>query len=143
ERVRFDAGEPGRGAETTGLERLVWLVLGYDISAAEVRSTVGELLAAPLDLDGERRLLEVYADLRALNRPHAADEPDAQVLGSPQERLHAFLRSLDAGAEGLPDRFVANLERALGHYGIVGLERTPALEDACYRVFLSQQRAEA
>ncbi|TMM02053.1 MAG: fused acetyl/propionyl-CoA carboxylase subunit alpha/methylmalonyl-CoA decarboxylase subunit alpha [Actinobacteria bacterium] len=144
ERVRFDAGGPGRGAEPSGLQRLVWLVLGYDLSAAEVRSTVDELLAAPLDLDGERRLLEVYADLRALNRPHASDEPDApQVLGSPQERFHAFLRSLDAGAEGLPDRFVANLERALGQYGIAGLERTPALEDACYRVFLSQQRAEA
>ena len=28
-------------------------------------------------------------------------------LGSPQEHLHAFLRSLDAAAEGLPDRFVA------------------------------------
>ena len=32
---------------------------------------------------------------------------------SPQEYLHAYLRSLDVRAEGLPARFVALLERAL------------------------------
>src|SRR4029079_12226055 len=42
---------------------------------------------------------------------------------------------------GLPDRFVAGLERALRHYGIAGLERTAALEAACYRLFLSRQRS--
>ena len=36
-----------------------------------------------------------------------------------------------------------HLERALAHYGIDGLERTAALEDAGYRLFLSQQRAGA
>ena len=60
---------------------------------------------------------------------------------SPQQYLHAFLRSLDADAEGLPDRFVASLERALARYGITSLERTPALEAAGYRLFLSRQRA--
>ena len=65
-----------------------------------------------------------------------------EMLRSPQEYLHAFLRSLDAAAEGLPERFVTALERALAHYGISGLERTPALEEACHRLFLSQQRAD-
>jgi acetyl/propionyl-CoA carboxylase alpha subunit/acetyl-CoA carboxylase carboxyltransferase component len=142
ERVRFDAREPDAGAAPSGLDRLVWLVLGYDVGAGEVRRILDELLAAPLDLEGERRLLEVYADVRALNRPHAEETAEAQVLGSPQERLHAFLRSLDADAEGLRGHFASNLERALAHYGIEGLERTPALENACYRLFLSQQRAD-
>ena len=62
-------------------------------------------------------------------------------LGSPQEHLHAFLRSLDAEAEGLPERFVAHLERALAHYGVESLERTAALEHAGYRLFLARQRA--
>jgi len=134
ERVRFEGAAEG----AAGLERLMWLVLGYDVSGDEVRRALDRLPATQVDLDAEHRLLEAYADVRALDRPHDADH---DVLGSPQEHLHAFLRSLDAAAEGLPDRFVANLERALGHYGIDGLERTPALEDACYRLFLSQQRA--
>ena len=34
------------------------------------------------------------------------------------------------------------LERALSHYGVESLDRTPALEDACYRLFVSQERAD-
>ena len=41
-----------------------------------------------------------------------------------------------------PRWFTAALRRALAHYGITSLERTPALEEACYRLFLSQQRAD-
>src|SRR5205823_14805134 len=47
-----------------------------------------------------------------------------------------------AEEEGLPDRFLATLERALAHYGVTSLERTAALEAACYRLFLSRQRAQ-
>ena len=89
------------------------------------------------------RAAELYADLRALSRPHAEEDGEALLLGSPQERLHAFLRTLDAKQEGLPERFVASLERALANYGVSGLERTSALEDAAYRIFVSQQRADA
>ena len=99
------------------------------------------LESAPDDLAAERRLLELYADVRTLNRPHADGLDADDDLGSPQEHLHAFLRSLDAEAEGLPDRYVVHLTRALAHYGVEGLERTGALEDAAYRLFLSQQRA--
>jgi acetyl/propionyl-CoA carboxylase alpha subunit/acetyl-CoA carboxylase carboxyltransferase component len=136
DRVRFEGDDAEAPAE---LQRLLWLVLGYDLPEPEVRAILGRLGALPVDADGERALLEAYADVRALDRPHADDEG----LGSPQERLHAFLRSLDPRAEGLPDRFVASLERALAHYGLAGLERTPALEAACYRLFLSQLRGGA
>ncbi len=135
ERVTFEDAE----ADVSGLERLTSLVLGYDVTPREAQRIVEQLGAAPTDREGEQRLLGVYADVRALNRPHADDD---ELLGSPQEHLHAFLRSLDPAAEGLPDRFVAALERAVAHYGVDGLERTAALEDAAYRLFLSQQRAE-
>ena len=137
ERVRFASAE----ATPDGLERLGWLVLGYDVPEADVRGIVDDLLSAPADPEREHRLLEIYADVRSLNRPHPDPGREAETMGSPQEHLHAFLRSLDPAAEGLPDRFVAHLERAVAHYGIDGLERTPALEDAGYRLFLSQQRA--
>ena len=73
---------------------------------------VADLIAAPADREHEHRLLEIYADVRALNRPHPDAGREAEIMGSPQEHLHAFLRSLDPVAEGLPDRFVAHLERA-------------------------------
>ncbi len=122
-RVAFDATD---GDGPSDLQRLQWLVLGYDLDEGDVAAIARRLAGAPVDADGERALLEAYADVRALDRPHSDDAG----LGSPQERLHAFLRSLDPAAEGLPDRFVAALERALAHYGVGGLERTPALEAA-------------
>jgi acetyl/propionyl-CoA carboxylase alpha subunit/acetyl-CoA carboxylase carboxyltransferase component len=133
------------------LRRMEWLVLGYDIDITEVQRTIDDLHGQCADLlacdpaliPGEHRLLGMFADLRAVSRPHHGDhESGSEPLQSPQEHLHAWLRSLDAEAEGLPPRFTAALQRALANYGIDNLERTPALEDACYRLFLSQQRAE-
>ncbi|MGZ4329475.1 MAG: ATP-binding protein [Solirubrobacteraceae bacterium] len=133
------------GADSSGepplLDRLQWVVLGYDVPPKEAQRILDGVLAAPGDPDGELRLLQVYADLRAVSRPLGADSDAGADAPSPQHHLHAFLRSLDPGAEGLPDRFVASLERALRHYGVDGLERTAALEAASYRLFLSRQRA--
>ena len=86
-------------------------------------------------------LLDVFTDVRALSRARH-DDPERELLHSPQEYLHAFMRSLDAKAERLPERFVSLLARALAHYGVEGLDRTPALEEACYRLFVSHERAE-
>jgi acetyl/propionyl-CoA carboxylase alpha subunit/acetyl-CoA carboxylase carboxyltransferase component len=134
------------------LQRLEWLVLGYDVEADEGRriaddldESCAELMGSdPQLVPGEHRLLDIYADLRSLTRRrHDADDPEGEGLRSPQEHLHSYLRSLDAEREGLPPRFVASLRRALGHYGVESLERTPTLERACYRLFLSQERADA
>ncbi len=142
ERLSFHSTDPDPAGSPTAIERLGWLVRGYDVFPGEARRILDGLLTAPEDPAGERRLLEVYADLRAVSRPHAADGETGADAPSPQQHLHAFLRSLDPAAEGLPDRFVASLERALGHYDVGGLERTPALEAACYRLFLSRQRGD-
>ena len=142
ERVTFDAGDPEPGGGPSGLERLRRLALGYDVTPAEAKRVVGEVLDAPADIEqggaGCSRSTPTCA--RSTARTPSASS-GAEALSSPQEHLHAFLRSLDAEAEGLPDRFVAQLERALGHFGVSGLERTAALEDAAYRLFLAQQRA--
>ncbi|MGO9496473.1 MAG: carboxyl transferase domain-containing protein [Solirubrobacteraceae bacterium] len=155
ERLSFVALTPSADAAPDpcreNLRRMEWLVLGYDIDATEVRRTIDDLHGQCSDLlscdpaliPGEHRLLGMFADLRAVSRPHHGDqEPGSEPLQSPQEHLHAWLRSLDADAERLPPRFTAVLKRALANYGIDSLERTPALEEACYRLFLSQQRAE-
>jgi acetyl/propionyl-CoA carboxylase alpha subunit/acetyl-CoA carboxylase carboxyltransferase component len=156
DRVAFTAGEsapmPEQGVRCLeDLRRLEWLTLGYDVAGDEVRRILDDLHGACADLSchpalvpGEHRLLGLYADVRALSHPrHDEADPEADVLRSPEQHLHAFLRSLDAGREGLSPRFTAALERALAHYGVTSLDRTPALEHACYRLFLAQERAEA
>jgi acetyl/propionyl-CoA carboxylase alpha subunit/acetyl-CoA carboxylase carboxyltransferase component len=141
-RIAFESGQSEPDDGPSVLERLEWLVLGYDVPSGEAARILGGFRDAAADPVVERRLLEIYADLRALSRPHIGDGgPGGEAPSSPRQLLHAFLRSLDPREEGLPDRFVASLERALAHYGTHGLERTPALEAACHRLFLSLQRA--
>ena len=154
--AKLDFGQLTPASELEGparchdnLERLGRLTLGYDVEPAEVKRIVADLhgecsdmLACdPSLIPGEHRLLATYADLRAVTHAQRdLTEPGEDLLRSPQEHLHEYLSSLDARAEGLPEYFVARLERALAHYGVTGLERTAALEEACYRLFLSQHR---
>jgi acetyl/propionyl-CoA carboxylase alpha subunit/acetyl-CoA carboxylase carboxyltransferase component len=116
--------------------QLEWLMLGYDSEPADPG-------AIPDDPREYEHLLSVFADVRALSRGTHEEIDDPTGMRSPLEHLHAYLRSLDAEAEGLPSAFVALLERALAHYGIAGLDRTPALEEACYRLFLAVERSDA
>jgi acetyl-CoA carboxylase carboxyltransferase component/biotin carboxyl carrier protein len=154
ERVTF-AGEerrastpPERRAES--LRLLASAVMGYDVPGEIVDEAIADLQGLSSDPEcraelvaGEDRLLRLFADLRALTRPrHDTDDPAQVLLRSPQEYFHSFLRSLDPESEGLPERFRAVLGRALSHYGVEDMDRTPELEDACYRLFLSQQRLE-
>ena len=154
ERVRLSVGDQVSADRAVfcreNLQRLEWLVLGYDAEPGEVDRIVADLHGAcadPLSCDpalvpGEHRLLRVYADLQTLSRPESDDaDPNVELLRSPREHLHAFLRSLDVEAEGLPERFVAQLRRALSHYGVEDLDRTPELEEACHRLFIAQHRA--
>jgi acetyl/propionyl-CoA carboxylase alpha subunit/acetyl-CoA carboxylase carboxyltransferase component len=152
ERVRFEAAEaPAASPAEEGTEALRLLAsatMGYDVPERIVDGAIaklGELAAYDGDLEtllaGEDRLLRLFADLRALTRPrHDSDDPARVLLRSPQEYFHSFLRSLDAESEGLPAHFVELLTRALAHYGVHDLDRTNELEEACYRLFLSQQR---
>ena len=154
ERVQLPVGDQVSADRSTfcadNLRRLEWFMLGYDAEPGEVERIVANLHGAcanPLACDpalipGEHRLLTMYADLQALSRP-LLDETDHHAdLRSPREHLNAYLRSLDVEQEGLPGRFLEQLRRALSHYGIDGLDRTPQLEEACYRLFLTQQRSE-
>ena len=166
ERVAFDhlAGvDDGADAEARGfaaLDAMRRLVLGYDVSAELARRLIDELDAfeATAREDGLRglresadgrseRMLEVlriFADLTSLSRNRRiGDEEDRDDARASREYLHAYLRSLDVEAERLPDRFRDKLARALAHYGVGELERSPALEEALYRIHLAQQRAPA
>ncbi len=120
-----------RASEILGAIRS--LLLGYDVSAAEARRLVAELDALrkalppddPALLQGEIDALGVFADLAELSRarpPMQESELAEEMVHSPREHFHHYLRSLDAEREGVPESLRRSLERALGHYGVEGLD---------------------
>ncbi len=139
---------PGEEDCQRSLERLRWGLLGYDIDRTEFQRLIVALhdgsTCAPADpvlIAAEDELLRTFADVCGVSRPDpSVDSGEAPQSGSAQEHFHAWLRSPDADAERLPASFLVKLRAALSHFGIDSLERTPGLEEACYRIFLAQQR---
>ncbi|HEY6787650.1 MAG TPA: biotin carboxylase N-terminal domain-containing protein, partial [Trebonia sp.] len=147
-------------------------VLGFDVDEEEVARQVRRLDAARAGLPAaddrhvlaaEISVLQIFADLCALWRNRrVCDDPggsgdidgdgeiavgakaaDAEGAHNAQEYLHAFLRSRDADAEGLPGSFRMRLRRVLAHYGVSDLEPSLDLGPALYRIFLAHRRAAA
>ena len=134
-----------------GLRDLRGLLLGFDADPQDGNRVLDDYLAARSEggrgnsrpAAGEVELLEVFADLSELtrNRPAGPDATADTQVHSPREYLYTYLQSLDAERAGLPESFQERLTKVLGHYGVTGLERTPELEDAVFRIFLAQRRA--
>ena len=134
-----------------GLSDLRAVVLGFDIDPGDDGRTLARYLelrdeAAVRGIDvmsPEIELLRVFADFAELSRNRPADEELRTELRvhSPKEHFHSYLQSLDVERSAVPDIFRGKLERVLAHYGIDGLDRTPALEEAVFRIFLAQQRS--
>jgi acetyl-CoA carboxylase carboxyltransferase component/biotin carboxyl carrier protein len=128
------------------------LLLGFDVADDEARRLVAEFARhrsqVPADdadlFRAELDALSIFTDIAELsrNRPPPDDlDPAAEGLHSPREHFHSFLRSLDPEREGLPDVLRERLARALGHYGVNSLDRTPELAEAAYRLFLALERS--
>ncbi|HEV2256963.1 MAG TPA: biotin/lipoyl-containing protein, partial [Streptosporangiaceae bacterium] len=154
-------GHDPAAAAADALAALRSMVLGFDLDADEAGRQLRRLGAARAELAasdpgllaGETEILRIFADISALwrnrrvpsetLRDEADDEAavDAEAAHNQQEYLHAYLRSLDADAEGLPESFRIKLRRTLAHYGVTGLEPSPELGPALYRIFLAHRRA--
>ncbi|WP_406070498.1 carboxyl transferase domain-containing protein [Micromonospora sp. NBC_01638] len=135
-----------------GQEDLRGLLLGFDVDPHDDRRVLDGYLTArraateagQRPLAAELDLIEVFADLAELsrNRPTGEDGGAAHAH-SAREYFHTYLQSLDVERAGLPDAFQTRLAKALSRYGVIDLERSPALEAAVFRIFLAQQRASA
>ena len=143
---------PALARARRGQEDLRSLLMGFDVDPHDERRVLDDYLAARQaaiaeghrPLAEELELLTVFADLAELsrNRP-AGEEVDGSHVHSAREYFHTYLQSLDTERAGLPEAFRDKLARALGHYGVTDLERSPDLEAAVFRIFLAQQRASA
>jgi acetyl/propionyl-CoA carboxylase alpha subunit/acetyl-CoA carboxylase carboxyltransferase component len=139
------AGPPAGSRQA--LEELRGLMLGFDVDAAGLR----DALARPIEgwagvefARGAAGVLDIFVDVCSLFRRQGEDEEeweDGNGFGA-EEYLFTYLRKLDEKGAGLPAAFVAKLQRALRHYGVSGLSRSPELEESLYRVCKAHQREE-
>ncbi len=134
------------GDRTGRLDVLRSMLLGFDVTdddaaLLDALRGDGDGMADPEVRRGELALLRAFADLCGLTRERRVASADAGLEArSPREHFNAYLRTLDADHEGLPDRFRSRLHDALAHYGVTSLDRTPALEAAVHRIHLAAAR---
>lgn len=125
------------------LGELMALMLGFDADPHELYgapSAGSGRDCSPLELE----ILEIFVDVAAVLRRRAPSGEDMLVRGhSAEEFFFTYLRDLNFRKEQLPSSFVEKLRRALAHYGVTSLERTPELESALCRMFQSHQRTDA
>jgi acetyl-CoA carboxylase carboxyltransferase component len=127
------------------------LLLGFDDDARDPKRALAGYLAARAELGGtplpgEVELLTVFADMSEISRNRPGSDLEAvpdSLVHSPREYFHSYLSSLDVERSGVPEAFQAKLARVFRYYGITGLDRTPELEAAVFRIFLAQQRMTA
>ena len=144
---------PAAARATRGLQDLRSLLLGFDTDSQDEKCLLASYLAARAELvaegihelTGEVELLGLFADVSELsrNRPAGEESRSDSAVHSPREYFHTYLQSLDADRSGLSESFRQRLAHVLSRYGVEGLDRTPELEDAVFRIFLAQQRASA
>ena len=145
-RLRLHATSTAPADATTGrLDVLRSLLLGFDVADRDDRVVEAHRMGGDADDPTVRRreleLLRIFADLCGLTRDRRAAEGDhALEARSPLEHFHAYLRTLDADHESLPERFRARLHDALAHYGVDSLDRSTALEAAVHSIHRAVQR---
>jgi acetyl/propionyl-CoA carboxylase alpha subunit/acetyl-CoA carboxylase carboxyltransferase component len=132
------------------LDSLRQLMLGFDVDPAQTtsllsdwsRSCTAQKRCEEFTLH-EDEILHIFVDICSLfhREPNVdssigAEEPSAEL------QLFTYLRTLDTRGEGLPVGFVDALLRALAHYGIRTLDRSPELEQSLLWIYKSHQRVE-
>ncbi|WP_067714121.1 ATP-binding protein [Nocardia yamanashiensis] len=146
-----DQAAPVRPHErlTRGLQDLRSLLLGFDVDPHDEGRVIADYLDVRRTVVSDHRrplaeeleLIEVFTDLAELSHNRSWDDEGVQShVHSAREHFHTYLQSLDVERAGLPDSYQAKLVKALGHYGVTELDRTPDLESAVFRIFLAQQR---
>jgi acetyl/propionyl-CoA carboxylase alpha subunit/acetyl-CoA carboxylase carboxyltransferase component len=153
----FDSEGPSLSKKPDWQEDLAELhrfVLGFDVDSARVNkrfSKWGKLSVHESDTPKLRHLedevLRTFIDIGVLfRRRPRKDDPSLGEIPSSEAHLFSYLRSLDTEGEGLPSAFVNSVRRAVAHYSVHDLDRSPALEEALlliYKSHLQEQKQAA
>jgi acetyl/propionyl-CoA carboxylase alpha subunit/acetyl-CoA carboxylase carboxyltransferase component len=153
ERVVFGASrasneEADPSNQRQGLEELRQLMLGFDVDPKRASQLLGKESQTYLaDSEDTRRdedeILNVFVDICSLfqrepevNHRASGEEPSAEAY------LFSYLRMLETRGERLPSAFVSALRRAVAHYGVQSLDRSPELEESLFWIYKSHERVE-
>jgi acetyl/propionyl-CoA carboxylase alpha subunit/acetyl-CoA carboxylase carboxyltransferase component len=155
ERVVFgaslDSNGNGQAIQSTwrqSLDELRQLMLGFDVDPKHTARLLPESSQnSPVDSDEIRQredeILSIFVDISFLfqrepevNHRASGEEPSAEAY------LFSYLRMLETRGAGLPPAFVSALRRALAHYGVQTLDRSPELEESLLWIYKSHQCVE-
>src|SRR5579862_2543296 len=131
------------------LDELRQLMLGFDIDPKEGARLLAEWKKSEAIenreiTDTEDEILNIFVDICSLfQRGPEVTHLDSGEEPSPEVHLFSYLRMLETEGEGLPPTFVAALRRALAHYGICSLERSPRLEESLLWIYKSHLRLDS
>ncbi|MGA9565607.1 MAG: carboxyl transferase domain-containing protein [Candidatus Korobacteraceae bacterium] len=132
------------------LEELRQLMLGFDVDRGRTARLLAEWNQFPETVsdgaemrDREDEILNIFVDLCSLFRRNpkfngqtGAESPSTEAY------LFSYLRMLDTRGDGAPPEFVAAVGRAVAHYGVTTLDRSPELEESLLWIYKSHQRLE-
>ncbi len=90
----------------------------------------------------EDEILNIFVDICSLFRTKPKHTEDAEEAPSTEAYLFSYLRMLDTQGGNLPGDFLAALRRAVAHYGVTTLDRSPELEESLLWMYKSHQRLE-
>ena len=156
ERVVFGTSFPSSGDSEASLfgcreslEGLRQLMLGFDVDPKQAARLLADWSHDEESANSDEivrcddEILNIFVDICSLfqrepfvNHHSSGEEPSAEAY------LFTYLRMLDTGGEGLPSTFVSALRRALAHYGVQTLDRSPRLQESLLWIYKSHQRVE-
>jgi len=143
-------GKDGQSGSRRNLEQLRQLMLGFDVDPERTTHLLAQwsqLRDAQADSNEDRGLedeiLNIFVDLCSLFRKNP--QVNNQMSGeapSTEANLFSYLRMLDTHGDGVSPDFVKALKRAVAHYGVTTLDRSPDLEQILLWIYRSHQHFE-
>ena len=141
-----DTRQPDIPHACPSLHELRQLMMGFDVDTKHSAALIAEWKKSDASDEvrkAEDEILNIFVDICSLfqrdpevNHRASAENPSAEAY------LFSYLRMLETHGEGLPPAFVSALSRALSHYGVHSLDRSPLLEESLLWIYKSHQRVE-
>ena len=144
--ANVEASDSGCRASLEGVRQLM---LGFDVDPKHAAQLLAEWKRDETPVGGneiarcEDEVLNIFVDICSLfqrepnvNHRSCAEQPSAEAY------LFSYLRMLDTRGEGLPAAFISALGRALAHYGVQSLDRSPRLEESLLWIYKAHQRVD-
>ena len=143
--------DPAPASSKRNLTELRRLVMGYDADGAALAREMadGDIHTSDVAFDDpalvalEDLNLNIFVDLCSLFRRQSHGSDASQDFGkyTAEEYLFTFLRDLVVRRdEELPASFLVKLRRAVAHYGLDDIERSPELQEALFRICKGNKR---